>query len=144
MGMPKANAILCDTKGVIYQGRKEGMNQWKSAYAAKTKARTLTEALDGADALFGLSVKGAVTGEMVRAMAPKPIIFAMANPDPEITPEDVAAVRDDAIVATGREHRRKENHPKPRDAVFGQEQWGTTDANRTPEHHDRPITLRRD
>ena len=102
MGMPKANAILCDTKGVIYQGRKEGMNQWKSAYAVKTKARTLAEALDGADALFGLSVKGAVTGEMVRAMAPKPIIFAMANPDPEITPEDVAAVRDDAIVATGR------------------------------------------
>src|SRR4029077_14759576 len=102
MGMPKANAILCDTKGVIYQGRKEGMNQWKSAYAVKTKARTLTEALDGADALFGLSVKGAVTGEMVRAMAPQPIIFAMANPDPEITPEDVAAVRDDAIVATGR------------------------------------------
>src|SRR6478672_9082478 len=71
MGMPKANAILCDSKGVIYQGRKEGMNQWKSAYAVKTKARTLTEALDGADALFGLSVKGAVTGEMVRAMAPK-------------------------------------------------------------------------
>ena len=102
MGMPKANAILCDTKGVIFQGRKEGMNQWKSAYAVKTKARTLAEALDGADALFGLSVKGAVTGEMVRAMAPKPIIFAMANPDPEITPEDVAAVRDDAIVATGR------------------------------------------
>jgi malate dehydrogenase (oxaloacetate-decarboxylating)(NADP+) len=102
MGLPKANAILCDTKGVIYQGRKEGMNQWKSAYAVKTKARTLAEALDGADALFGLSVKGAVTQDMVRVMAPKPIIFAMANPDPEITPEDVAAVRDDAIVATGR------------------------------------------
>jgi malate dehydrogenase (oxaloacetate-decarboxylating)(NADP+) len=102
MGMPKSNVILCDTKGVIYQGRKEGMNQWKSAYAAKTKARTLAEALDGADAFFGLSAKGAVTQEMVASMAPKPIIFAMANPDPEITPEDVAAVREDAIMATGR------------------------------------------
>ncbi len=102
MGMPKANVILCDTKGVIYQGRKDGMNQWKSAYAAKTKARTLAEALEGADALFGLSVKGAVTPAMVAGMAEKPIIFAMANPDPEITPEDVLAVRDDAIMATGR------------------------------------------
>ncbi len=102
MGMPKANVVLCDTKGVIYQGRKEGMNQWKSAYAAKTKARTLAEALDGADAFFGLSAKGAVTQDMVAAMAPKPIIFAMANPDPEITPEDVLAVREDAIMATGR------------------------------------------
>jgi malate dehydrogenase (oxaloacetate-decarboxylating)(NADP+) len=102
MGIPKSNVILCDTKGVIYQGRKEGMNQWKSAYAAKTKARTLAQALEGADALFGLSVKGAVTQAMVKSMAPKPIIFAMANPDPEITPEDVHAVREDAIVATGR------------------------------------------
>jgi malate dehydrogenase (oxaloacetate-decarboxylating)(NADP+) len=102
MGMPKKNVVLCDTKGVIFQGRKDGMNQWKSAYAAKTKARTLAEALDGADAFFGLSVKGAVTSEMVAAMAKKPIIFAMANPDPEITPEEVQAVRDDAIVATGR------------------------------------------
>ncbi|MBS0241297.1 MAG: NADP-dependent malic enzyme [Proteobacteria bacterium] len=102
MGMPRANITLCDTKGVVYQGRKEGMNQWKSAYAVKTKARTLAEALDGADAFFGLSAKGAVTKEMVKAMAPKPIIFAMANPDPEITPEEVHQVRDDAIVATGR------------------------------------------
>jgi len=102
MGMPKANAILCDTKGVIYQGRKEGMNQWKSAYAAKTKARTLAEALEGADVFFGLSAKGAVTPEMVDGMADKPIIFAMANPDPEITPEEVYTVREDAIVATGR------------------------------------------
>ncbi len=102
LGIPKKNVILCDTKGVVYQGRKDGMNQWKSAYASKTKARTLAEALEGADALFGLSVKGAVTADMVRSMAPKPIIFAMANPDPEITPEEVAAVRDDAIVATGR------------------------------------------
>ncbi|MGQ0674294.1 MAG: NADP-dependent malic enzyme [Hyphomicrobium sp.] len=102
MGMPRTNAVLCDTKGVIYQGRKDGMNQWKSAYAAKTKARSLAEALDGADAFFGLSVKGAVTPQMVKSMAPQPIIFAMANPDPEILPEDVHAVRDDAIVATGR------------------------------------------
>ncbi|MGE5512511.1 MAG: NADP-dependent malic enzyme [Bacteroidota bacterium] len=102
MGMPKSNVVFCDTKGVIYQGRTEGMNQWKSAYAAKTKARTLAEALDGADALFGLSAKGAVTREMVKRMGPKPIIFAMANPDPEISPEDVQATRDDAIMATGR------------------------------------------
>ncbi|MGH8431246.1 MAG: phosphate acyltransferase, partial [Solimonas sp.] len=102
MGMPKSNVVFCDTKGVIYQGRTEGMNQWKSAYAAKTKARTLAQALEGADAFFGLSAKGAVTREMVKRMAAKPIIFAMANPDPEISPEDVQAARDDAIIATGR------------------------------------------
>ncbi len=102
IGFPHDNLILCDTKGVIYQGRTEGMNQWKSAHAANTPARTLAEALVGADVFFGLSAKGAVTREMVAAMAPKPIIFAMANPDPEITPEEVAAVRDDAIMATGR------------------------------------------
>ncbi len=102
IGFRQDNLILCDTKGVIYQGRKEGMNQWKSAFAAKTDARTLSEALVGADVLFGLSAKGAVTPDMVKAMAPKPIIFAMANPDPEITVEEVAAVRDDAIMATGR------------------------------------------
>ncbi|WP_428676850.1 NADP-dependent malic enzyme [Reyranella sp.] len=102
MGMPHENAILCDTKGVIYQGRTEGMNQWKSAHAVRTKARTLEEAMKGADVFLGLSVKGAVTKEMVKSMAAKPIIFAMANPDPEITPEDVRAARGDAIVATGR------------------------------------------
>jgi malate dehydrogenase (oxaloacetate-decarboxylating)(NADP+) len=102
MGMPRGNVVFCDTKGVIYQGRKEGMNQWKSAFAAKTRARTLAEALEGCDALFGLSTAGAVTQTMVKSMAEKPIIFAMANPDPEITPEEVAAVRSDAIVATGR------------------------------------------
>jgi malate dehydrogenase (oxaloacetate-decarboxylating)(NADP+) len=102
MGMPKANVTFCDTKGVIYQGRKDGMNQWKSAYAAKTKARSLADALEGADVFFGLSVNGAVTKDMVRSMAARPIVFAMANPDPEITPEDIQAVRDDAIVATGR------------------------------------------
>jgi malate dehydrogenase (oxaloacetate-decarboxylating)(NADP+) len=102
MGLPHDNAILCDTKGVIYQGRTEGMNQWKSAHAVKTDARTLEEAMKGADVFLGLSVKGAVTPAMVRSMADKPIIFAMANPDPEVTPEEVHAVRADAIVATGR------------------------------------------
>ncbi|HWF96935.1 MAG TPA: NADP-dependent malic enzyme [Xanthobacteraceae bacterium] len=102
IGFTPDNVILCDTKGVIYQGRTEGMNQWKSAHAAKTSARTLAEALAGADAFFGLSVKGSVTRDMVKSMAPKPIIFAMANPDPEITPEEVAEVRQDAIMATGR------------------------------------------
>ena len=101
-GMPNENVILCDTKGVVYKGRTEGMNQWKSAHAVETKARTLAEAMEGADVLFGVSVKGAVTADMVRSMAPNPIIFAMANPDPEIAPEEVAEIRDDAIMATGR------------------------------------------
>src|SRR4051812_5070782 len=102
IGFTPDNIILCDTKGVIYQGRTEGMNQWKSAHAAKTSARTLAQALAGADVFFGLSVKGAVTKDMVKSMAAKPIIFAMANPDPEITAEEVAEVRSDAIMATGR------------------------------------------
>src|SRR5262249_6960815 len=102
IGFTPNNIILCDTKGVIYQGRTEGMNQWKSAHAVKTSARTLAAALAGADVFFGLSVKGAVTKEMVKSMAPKPIIFAMANPDPEISAEEVAEVRNDAIMATGR------------------------------------------
>src|SRR5262244_2858611 len=102
VGFAPENLILCDTKGVIYQGRTEGMNQWKSAYAVKTGARTLEQAMIDADVFFGLSVKGAVTQEMVKMMAPQPIIFAMANPDPEITVEEVAAVRNDAIMATGR------------------------------------------
>ncbi len=102
MGMRPEHIVLCDTKGVVYQGRTEGMNQWKSAHAAVTKARTLTEALEGTDVFFGLSVKGALTQEMVGQMAAKPIIFAMANPDPEITPEEARAVSADAIIATGR------------------------------------------
>ena len=102
LGLPSRNVILCDSKGVIYEGRTEGMNQWKSAHAVDTPFRTLAEAMKGADVFVGLSVKGAVTQEMVRSMAAKPIIFALANPDPEITPEDVQAVRDDAIMATGR------------------------------------------
>ena len=102
MGVPHDHVLLCDTKGVIYQGREQGMNQWKSAHAANTKLRTLDEAMKGADVFFGLSVKDAVSQEMVKSMAAKPIVFAMANPDPEITPEAVRAVRNDAIVATGR------------------------------------------
>jgi malate dehydrogenase (oxaloacetate-decarboxylating)(NADP+) len=102
MGLPNGNATLCDTKGVIYRGRVEGMNQWKSAHAVETKDRTLADALKGCDVFLGLSAKGAVTQEMVKTMAKAPIIFAMANPDPEITPEEVKAVRPDAIVATGR------------------------------------------
>ncbi len=102
MGLPNGNAILCDSKGVVYRGRKEGMNQWKSAHASETDARDLADALKGADVFLGLSVKGAVTQAMVAGMNKAPIIFAMANPDPEITPEEVKAVRADAIVATGR------------------------------------------
>ncbi|WP_420412804.1 NADP-dependent malic enzyme [Roseibium sp.] len=102
MGVPNENVTLCDTKGVIYKGREEGMNQWKSAHAVETKARSLYDAMKGADVFFGVSVKGALTPDMLRVMAPNPIIFAMANPDPEITPEEAAEVRDDAIVATGR------------------------------------------
>ncbi len=102
MGVPHDHVLLCDTKGVIYQGREQGMNQWKSAHAANTKLRTLEDAMKGADVFFGLSVKDAVSQEMVKTMAAKPIVFAMANPDPEITPEAVRAVRSDAIVATGR------------------------------------------
>jgi malate dehydrogenase (oxaloacetate-decarboxylating)(NADP+) len=102
MGARPEHVLLCDTKGVVYQGRTEGMNQWKSAHAVATPARTLAQAVEGADVFFGLSVKGALTQDMVRTMADKPIIFAMANPDPEITPEEARAVRPDAIVATGR------------------------------------------
>ena len=102
MGLPPEKIILCDSRGVIYQGRTEGMNQWKSAHACDTKARTLAEAMEGADVFFGLSVKDAVSQDMVRAMADKPIVFAMANPDPEIAPEAVLEVLPDAIVATGR------------------------------------------
>jgi len=102
MGFEPANVILCDTKGVVYRGRKEGMNQWKSAHAVDTELHTLEDAMVGADIFFGLSAKGALTPDMVKSMAPNPIIFAMANPDPEITPEDARRARDDVIIATGR------------------------------------------
>ncbi len=102
MGVPNQNVILCDSKGVVYKGRTEGMNQWKSAHAIDTDRRTLDDAMEGADVFFGLSVAGALTPGMVKRMAKNPIIFAMANPDPEITPEDAHAVRGDVIIATGR------------------------------------------
>lgn len=102
LGVNKNNIILCDTQGVIYKGRTEGMNRWKEEKAAQTPHRTLSEAIKDADVFLGLSVKGAMTKEMVASMAKNPIIFAMANPDPEITPEDIKAVRNDAIIATGR------------------------------------------
>ena len=102
MGAKHDNCIMCDTKGVIYQGRAEGMNQWKSAHAANTEHRDLSQAMAGCDVFLGVSAKGAVTQDMVISMAPNAVIFAMANPDPEITPEEVHAVREDVIVATGR------------------------------------------
>ncbi|KJS27700.1 MAG: malic enzyme [Hyphomonadaceae bacterium BRH_c29] len=102
LGVKAENILMCDSTGVVYEGRTEKMDQFKSAFAIKTAKRTLVEAVEGADVLLGLSAKGAVTKEMVKSMAKNPIIFAMANPDPEITPEEIKSVRDDAIIATGR------------------------------------------
>jgi len=102
LGVKHENMIFCDTKGVVYKGRKEGMNPYKERWALDTPLRTLEEAMKGADLFVGLSVKGAVTQDMVRSMAPNPIVFAMANPDPEITYEDAKACREDVIMATGR------------------------------------------
>ena len=102
MGVRSENVILCDTKGVIYRGRTEGMNQWKSAHAVETKARSLADAMVGCDVFLGLSAKGALTDDMLRSMAANPIVFAMANPYPEILPDDAKAVRGDVIIATGR------------------------------------------
>ena len=102
LGVPHENVIAIDREGVVYRGREKGMDQFKSVHAVDTKARTLADAMKGADVFMGLSVAGAVTQEMVKSMAKKPFIFAMANPDPEITPEAVHEVRKDAIVATGR------------------------------------------
>lgn len=101
LGMRRENIFLCDTKGILHKDRND-LNQWKTAHARETKLRTLEQALEGADAFFGLSAKGALTQDMVRSMAAKPIIFAMANPDPEITPEEARAASPDAIIATGR------------------------------------------
>ena len=102
LGVKRENIILCDTKGVIYKGRKDGMNPYKERFAQETKLRTLGEAMVDADVFAGLSVKGAITPEMVRTMAANPIVFAMANPDPEITYEEAKACRSDVIIATGR------------------------------------------
>ncbi|MDA9613635.1 NADP-dependent malic enzyme [bacterium] len=101
-GVPSENVIMLDRKGVVYRGRPEGMDQWKSAHAVETKKRTLEEAINEADVFLGLSAKGALKKELVKTMAKNPIIFACANPDPEITPEEIMEVRDDAIIATGR------------------------------------------
>ncbi len=100
-GVLQENLTMVDRKGVIYMGR-ENLNQWKSAFAIETSARTLGDAIDNADVFLGLSVKGALTKDMVKKMAKNPIIFACANPDPEITPEEIEEVRNDAIIATGR------------------------------------------
>jgi malate dehydrogenase (oxaloacetate-decarboxylating)(NADP+) len=102
LGVKPENLIMCDSKGVIYKGRKEGMNKYKELFAVDSELRTLEEAMKGADAFMGCSAKGLVSKDMVKSMAKNPIIFAMANPDPEIMPEEVAEVRDDAIMATGR------------------------------------------
>jgi malate dehydrogenase (oxaloacetate-decarboxylating)(NADP+) len=102
LGVPHENVIVCDREGVVYQGRTKGMDQFKTAHAVKTKLRTLAEAMEGADCFMGLSVAKSVTQDMVKSMAKNPIIFAMANPDPEILPEEIRAVRKDAIIATGR------------------------------------------
>lgn len=102
LGVKRENILMCDSKGVIYKGRKEGMNPYKERYAQDTDKRTIAQALDGADAFIGVSVKDGITVDMVKKMAKDPIIFAMANPDPEVLPEDVLKVRPDAIMATGR------------------------------------------
>lgn len=101
-GVKAENTVIVDRDGVVFKGRDHGMDQWKAAHATDTPHRTLAEAMVGADVVLGLSAKGALTKEMVASMGPRPIIFAMANPDPEITPEDVMSVRSDAIIATGR------------------------------------------
>jgi malate dehydrogenase (oxaloacetate-decarboxylating)(NADP+) len=102
LGVRGENILIVDSKGVLYEGRTEGMNEYKAPFAVKTDKRTLADAFEGADVFIGLSVKGLVVPEMVGSMAPDPIIFALANPNPEILPEEVAAVRSDAIMATGR------------------------------------------
>jgi malate dehydrogenase (oxaloacetate-decarboxylating)(NADP+) len=102
LGVKKENVLMCDSKGVIFKGRTDGMNKYKDFFANETKARTLADAMKDADCFVGCSAKGLVSKDMVKSMAKNPIIFAMANPDPEITPEEVAEVRDDAIMATGR------------------------------------------
>ena len=101
-GVPNENIIMLDRKGVIYKGRPDGIDQWKSRYTIETDLRTLEDAINGADVFLGLSAKGALKKEFVKKMAKNPIIFACANPDPEITPEEINEVRNDAIVATGR------------------------------------------
>src|SRR5258708_19096571 len=102
LGLPRENMWVTDIKGVVWKGRNELMDPWKERYARETPARTLAEVIGGADVFLGLSAANVLKPEMAAKMAPKPLIFALANPNPEITPEAVAAVRDDAIMATGR------------------------------------------
>ncbi|MEL7302434.1 MAG: NADP-dependent malic enzyme, partial [Pseudomonadota bacterium] len=102
LGLPRENILISDIAGVVYEGRTELMDPYKAPFARPTHARTLAEIMEGADIFLGLSAAGIVSGEMVKSMAPKPLIFALANPTPEIMPEDVAAVRDDAVMASGR------------------------------------------
>ena len=102
LGIKKENIIMCDSKGVIYSGRTEGMNPFKEEFAASTETRTLADALDGADIFLGLSVKGAVSKAMLKKMNSDPIVFALANPDPEITYPDAVEARKDVIMSTGR------------------------------------------
>jgi len=102
LGVKAENILMTDSRGILYKGRGDGMNRYKEEFAAETSKRTLAEALDGADVFVGLSMAGLVTKEMVESMASQPIIFAMANPDPEITPTEVREVRKDAVTATGR------------------------------------------
>ena len=117
MGLKATQAILCDSRGVLYRGREQGLNQWKSAHLADTKARTLGDALEGADVFFGLSVKGALSGAMLKRMARNPVVFAMANPEPEMRPEEIMAHRPDAIIATGRsDYCLLYTSPSPRDS----------------------------
>src|SRR3546814_13376516 len=122
-----------DRKGVIYQGRPEGMDQWKSAHAAKTSARTLEDALKGADIFLGLSAAGAVKPEMVRDMAAKPIIFAMANPDPEISPPEAKAARPDAIIATGRSDYPNQVNNRTEERRVGKTSVSTCKSRWSPE-----------
>ena len=102
LGVKREHILMVDTRGVIYAGRAEGMNPYKARFSSETPLRTLAEALRGADVVVGLSTKGALTPDMLKGMAPRPIVFALANPDPEITPEDARSARDDVIMATGR------------------------------------------
>src|SRR3546814_13389971 len=113
MGVSHYSVGLCDTLGVIYRGRGDGMNQWKSAHAVETELRTLAEAMAGADVCIGLSVKGAFTPAMIGSMAVQPIIFAMANPDPEITPEEIPKVRAEPNLATRRPDSPTQTHNTP-------------------------------
>ncbi len=114
LGVKRENVLMTDSAGVIYKGRKQRMNPYKERFAVETDKRTLEEALVGCDAFIGVSAAGVVTKDMIRRMADKPMIFAMANPDPEITPAEVAEVRDDAIMATGRS-----DHPNQVNNVLG-------------------------